>query len=322
VSFKQTVGHEAAIRLFKGQIAQDRVAHTYLLTGPEGIGKAVLALEFAKALQCLKPVNGEACDLCEPCLKIAAGAYPDVMKAGTDSESGQIKIDQVRALEGFMALTPYEGRWKVGILDGADQLTEEATHACLKILEEPPDHSVFMLIASVPYRLPATLVSRCHRVRCAPQGIERVIAHLREKLEVEATVARMAAISSGGRLGLAIQICRTGRLDRKNAFLDLLLQAARRGDLELPAAKLSRQEVAEGLEWVAGWWRDLLVLNLNGEADWVIHQDRLEELKKSAGSFTPERLLGRLERIYGVQEAVQKNASLKNALALLLCDNG
>ena len=322
MSFKQIIGHEAAIRLFQGQMAQNKVAHTYLLTGPEGIGKAALALEFAKTLECDSLTKqGDACDACESCAKISGGTYPDVLKVGTDGESGQVKIDQVRALEGFMTLTPYSGRWKVGILDGVDQMTDEATHACLKILEEPPDRSVFLLLAAVPTRLPPTVISRCHQVRCAPQGIERVCAYLREKLGLEETAARMSAIASGGRLGFALQICRSDRLSRKNGFLDLLLSAARRGELELPAAKLSRDEIADGLEWYAGWWRDLLVLSLQGDADWVIHQDRMEELTKTASSLTPEILLDRLERVYQVQDAVRKNASLKNALAVLLSRN-
>ena len=98
-----------------------------------------------------------------------------------ESESGDIRIDQVRTTEGWMNLTPFSGQWKVAILDPADQLTEESTHACLKILEEPPARSIFILLARAPHRLPATLLSRCHRVRCSPQGIDRTASYLQEK---------------------------------------------------------------------------------------------------------------------------------------------
>ncbi len=309
------------------------MAHAYLLTGPEGIGKSFLAVEFARALLCAEPAGGEPCGACDPCRKISEGACPDVLKIGAESESGQVKIDQVRALEEFMALTPYGGRCKVGILEGADELTEEATHACLKILEEPPDRSIFILLAAVPHRLAATVVSRCHRVRCGLQGVERVAAWLQEKEKLDASAARMLALASSGRIGLAIQLSKSDRLAKKNSLLDQLLGASRRGELEVSLAKLTRDDIASGLEWYAGWWRDLLVLSIGGEKNWLVHQDRLEDLQKNldviarseatkqSRSIVSEILLDRIERIYRIQEAVQKNANTRTAVAALLSRN-
>ena len=144
----------------------------------------------------------------------------------------------------------------------------------------------------------------------------------------------MLAISSGGRLGLALELAQSDRLEKKNAFLDQLLTALRRQELEVPAAKLSREEIVEGLEWYAGWWRDLLVLALGGDSSWLIHQDRLETLRLWQSEATPgasalrqtvkmptlsvDALLHTLQAIYGVQDAVQKNANLRTAFATLL----
>lgn len=322
MSFKEILGHEAPIRLLRGQIARGRVAHAYLFAGSEGIGKAALAQAFARALLCGQPQGSDACGACEPCRKISEGACPDLLAVGSESESGQVKIDQVRALEGFMALTPYGGKWKIGILDGADQLTEQATHACLKILEEPPDRSLFILLAAVPSRLAATVISRCHRVRCSPQGVERVAAWLRGKERMEPAAARMLAIASGGRIGLALQLSQGGRLARKNALLDQLLAASRKGELEISLARMTRQEMAEGLEWYAGWWRDLLVLSVGGEKDWLIHQDCFpelqRELQRGPGPLGSDQLLDRIDHVFEVRDAVQRNANLRTALAALL----
>ena len=297
MSFADLVGHEAVVRLLKGQIERDRLAHTYLFTGPEGIGKRALAMEFAKALGC---------------------EGPDLLVVTPDSESGDILIEQVRAMEGWMSLTPYGGERKAVILDPAEKLTEESTHACLKILEELPPRSLFLLIAAAEHRLPATLLSRCHKIRCSPQGIERTAAALRKE-GLDPAAARMLAVSSGGRLGMALQFHRTDRLAKRNAALDQILAALKRKDLENPfPPKTPREEIAEYVEWYASWCRDLLVLSVGGDPDWVIHQDRLEELKAKQSSGDLAAILSQVDRAYRVQEAVQRNASVKTALSVLL----
>ncbi len=294
--FEELIGHEPAVRLLQGQIERDQLAHTYLFIGPEGIGKRALALEFAKALEC---------------------EGPDLLVVTPEEDSREIKIEQVRQMEAWMSLTPYGGKRKAVILDPADALTEESTHACLKILEEPPARSIFILLASAPHRLPATLLSRCHKIRCAPQGIARVATAL-QKEGVDPTVARMLAICSGGRLGLARQFHQSNRLAKRNAALDQILAAQKRKDLENPFPKATRREVEEYVEWYASWWRDLLILRLQGDPAWVVHQDRLDQLQKTAAAIPVETILARVDRSYEVQEAVQRNANLRTAIALLL----
>lgn len=320
--FADLIGHEPAVRLLKGQIARKQLATTYLFTGPEGIGKGALALEFARALHCESPKEGDSCGACDSCGKISEGKNPDLLLLASEKESGDIGIDQIRTMENWMSLTPFGGVLKVAILDSADNLTDESTHACLKILEEPPARSLFILLASAPYRLPATLLSRCHKVRLSPQGIERTTAALAKREGIDPATAKMLAISSGGRLGLAVQFQEGGRLEELNAGLNALLAALRKNDLETPFPKASRDEIEEYLEWYAGWLRDQLVLSVGGNPDWVLHQDRLEELKKivaqKGGASTAASIISQVDRIYRVQEAVQRNASVRTALSVLL----
>ena len=234
-------------------------------------------------------------------------------------------------MAGRVSLTPFEGPWKVAIVSEADRLTEEATHACLKILEEPPENTIFLLTTQAPDRLPATVVSRCTVVRCAPQGVERVERHLQEKEGLPAEQARRLAMISGGRLGLALRFHRTDKLASKNEQLDQLLSAQKKRALEVPLGKAPREEVLEALQWYAAWWRDLLVLSVGGKAEWVIHQDRLEDLRLTLRQAQGERssrraqderhveeLLGYIDRTYRVREAVERNAGLRIALAALL----
>lgn len=336
MSFERIVGLEPAVRLLKGQLAQGRVAHTYLFTGPEGIGKRTLALELAKALNCeageqegaASSGRGKPCDECGSCRKIAEGIYPDVIAVAPLEGKTEIRIDQVRDLERKVSLTPHSGRWKVGIVDGADRFSEEGMHGCLKLLEEPPPRSVILLITSAAHRLYATVVSRSHVVRCSPQGIEKVASALRERAGLTAEQARRVAVSAGGRMGLALRLQEGKLLSARNAALDQLLSALRRGEVEVPLGKVSRGEVGENLEWYASWWRDLLLLSLGGDPAWVIHQDRLEELKKliiaGGAKRSPgvEELLDRVEQACFVHDAVGRNANIRTALAVLLSRNG
>jgi DNA polymerase-3 subunit delta' len=254
------------------------------------------------------------------------------------SRGGQIGIDQIRSLAHGLALTPYEGRRKVGLIEEADALTEEAAHACLRLLEEPPERSYLILIAAQPHRLPATVVSRCHRVPCAPQGIQRVAAALEERERLDPVLATLLATWSGGRLGCALEFHRRERLLAKNSVVNQLLDAWKEQRLEVPLTAAPRTEILEALEWLVAWCRDLLVLRLQGDTTWLMNQDRMDDLKMESSlrpCSTPpgpseahlpsstveclERLLRRLDRIYGVHEAVQRNASPRIALAALLC---
>lgn len=300
MSFAEILGLETARRLFKNQLSQGLLPHTYLFVGPSGIGKKMLAVELARSLQC--------------------ESFPDLIQSEPVSETKQLGIDSIRMLANSMALTPYQGRWKVGIIEDADRMTEESMHACLKLLEEPPEKSVIILIAQAAHRLPATLVSRCHLVRCAPQGVTRVAAFLQSQEKMDPAMAAMLAVSSGGRLGKALDFYRSGRWKEKNVKLNELLQAHRSGTLEVPLGKASRLEIEEALGWWTAWWRDLLLLKLGGDPAWVIHQDRLSELTQSAPSMSVEPLLQQIERAYWVQGAIEQNASPRIALAALLCN--
>lgn len=297
MSFADLIGNEAVVRLLKGQIEQERLAHSYLFTGPEGIGKRWLSEEFARAAGCEEH---------------------DLLVVTPDPGKREILIEQVRSMEAWMSLTPYGGIAKAVILDPAENLTEESTHACLKILEEPPARSLFLLISTAEHRLPATLLSRCHKIRCSPQGIERTAAAL-QKEGLDPAAARMLAISSGGRLGMALQFHRSGRLAKRNAALDLILEARKRKEMENPfPPKTPREEIEEYVEWYASWCRDLLVLKLQGDPAWVIHQDRLDQLQKTAAVVPEEAILAQVDRAYRVQDAVCKNALVKTALSVLL----
>jgi DNA polymerase-3 subunit delta' len=170
------LGHEAAERTLLDAMHHGRMHHAWLITGPDGIGKATLAFRFARHLLAGACRTGQgaslALDPSHPVFRrIASGGHADltVIERAVNEKTKRLKrdiaIDDVRKINGFMALTPAEGGWRVAIVDGAEDLNQNSANALLKILEEPPSRAVLILTCSTPGRLPATIRSRCRQLR-------------------------------------------------------------------------------------------------------------------------------------------------------------
>ena len=175
------VGHEAFTSALTGAIDSGRAAHGWLLTGPQGIGKAAMACMAAAWLlresvdqPALIGGGGMRIDPADPGSNLACkGHHPDLLVIRPelkDNKSGQIKLEQIRKLVGFMGHRPGRGGWRVAIIDSMDQVNRNGANALLKLLEEPPEKTMLFLVASRPGRLPPTIRSRCRVLRIAPPG--------------------------------------------------------------------------------------------------------------------------------------------------------
>ena len=167
MSWDSILGQAFAKRVLQGHLADGRVAHAYLLAGPDGTGKRLVALEMAKALNCTAS-GPHPCDVCPTCVQIGRGTHPDVHTLSPVAPSETIRIEAVRQLLGRIVLRPFNAAFQVAIIDGAERLTEEAANSLLKALEEPPAHTRFLLTTAKPSVCLPTIVSRCHLVRCQP----------------------------------------------------------------------------------------------------------------------------------------------------------
>ena len=170
MSFKDIEGQDKALRILSGMLRRDRIPSAMMFAGDTGIGKMLTAINFAKAVNCLNPVNFDCCDACSSCRKIAASAHPDI--SFTVPEKDEIKIDAVRRLEEILFLKPLEAEKKIAIIDDADRMNINAANAFLKTLEEPPENSLIILVTSNPDVLPDTIRSRCIVVRFYPLSSE------------------------------------------------------------------------------------------------------------------------------------------------------
>src|ERR1700688_1497389 len=156
-TFADVVGQPHVTRTLGNAVATGRVAHAYIFSGARGVGKTTTARILAKALNCVRGPAAEPCNECDSCREIAAGNSLDVLEIDAASNRG---IDQVRELREMVRYAPAASRYKVVILDEAHQLTDEASNALLKTLEEPPERVVFILATTRAEDLVETIKSR------------------------------------------------------------------------------------------------------------------------------------------------------------------
>ena len=172
------LGHETAEATLLDAMRAGRLHHAWLITGPDGVGKATLAYRFARFLLSGRPAGDSLyLDPAHPTFRrVAAGSHADLLTSSSCSYNTQdasrmrtqIAVEDVRKINAFMALTPAEGGWRVAIVDGAEDLNQNSANALLKILEEPPQRAILLLTCAAPGRLPPTIRSRCRRLRLSP----------------------------------------------------------------------------------------------------------------------------------------------------------
>ena len=226
--FSEVVGQEHITDTLRRQVAEGHTAHAYLFTGTRGTGKTTCARILAKAVNCLSPVDGEPCGRCEACRAVDAGTTLDITELDAASNNG---VYQVRALREEAVYTPAVLKKRVYIIDEVHMLSTPAFNALLKILEEPPEHLMFILATTELHKVPATILSRCQRFsfkRILPRDMERQLLHIAqaEKIDLTADGAEILSRMAGGALRDALSLldqCRVaeGQLTSR-AVLDVL----------------------------------------------------------------------------------------------------
>ena len=220
MSFKDIINQHKAKKILLGQLSSGRVPHAYLFLGQDGIGRKKTALELAKALNCQtnrdQKTIGEPCDHCIPCSKIARLIHPDVQLINYEWQANllgeelekqkSIRIKTIRALQHEVNLKPAEARWKIFIIEPAEEITEDAANCLLKTLEEPPEWTVLILLAKHKENLPATIVSRTQIVAFQPLSEGEIADYLVLNAKATAHQAHEIARLSEGSLSCALDL--------------------------------------------------------------------------------------------------------------------
>ena len=160
LKFSEVVGQEHIEKTLRNQIKNNRMGHAYLFSGGRGSGKTSTAKIFARAVNCLNPIDGEPCNECDICKSAIAGSLVDITEMDAASNNG---VDNIRDIREEVEFIPTSGKFRVYIIDEVHMLSTGAFNALLKTLEEPPEHVIFILATTEPQKIPATILSRCQR---------------------------------------------------------------------------------------------------------------------------------------------------------------
>lgn len=313
------IGHLRLRDVLTKAVEADRVPQTILLAGPAGIGKLATAMALAKAVNCPNVANGCPCGTCSTCERISRGQFSDVVVVDRgDLASISIKIVREKVLAPI-GYRPFEGRKRVFIVDGADDLTWEAQDSLLKTLEEPPPAAILILIATSPDALKATVLSRCRRLRFGTLSDDEVARVLSERCGMEKASARSRAAISGGSVGQALAID-GGTLEEDRETAMALLEASAGTSLgpRLKASaalatvekkRRSREAVSMRLAHLSSLLRDL-GMAATGDTP-LANQDMSENLSRIARAFPPDRLIQAFGIVARAQHSLDRNASAK-----------
>ena len=329
MSWSRVRGHDRLVEGFRRVVARGRLAHGYLFTGPEGVGKRLFATELGRALLCETPPGPlAACDVCPACVQIDAGSHPDFVAASRPPEKGEFPIDLMRSLCANFALKSARGRGKVIVIDDIDDLNDESANCFLKTLEEPPPGALLILIGTSPQRQLPTILSRCQVVRFAPLP-ETLVRGILPGLGVEdpAQVARLARLC-GGSPGLALTLADPSIWAFRQALLDGLTGRPvdpvelNKGWLAFveeagkeSAGRRRRAQVA--LRLVIDFLDDALRVAEGGEPRRTGTEDAAR-VRQTAARLGSETLLMLLERCLEADEQIDRDMGVALVLEALL----
>ncbi len=321
------IGHRRAVRGLAHAAATESPAHAYLITGPAQIGKRTLARELAAALNCTAAPDQRPCHLCPNCKMTDKEAHPDLIMVERTTER-RMGVEQVRDAREQVDWRPYQGRFKTYVFVDADDISEGASNALLKTLEEPPPQIVVILTAAQADAVPATVVSRCRVLPLQPGALDEVVEGLQVLRGASPEEARRLATLSNGRAGWAAAALANPELAaRREAELDraIELSEGKLGARLLKAAQAckgenfleSRALCLRTLEDMQTWWRDLLIVSSGASAP-LAHAARRVELERQVEKRGRARIVRGLREIEITAGAVERNVTPRLALEALL----
>ena len=336
---KRVIGQARAGRVLAEWVEKDRIPHALLFLGTSGTGAVAAALEFVQALHC-RAEGAVACGRCPSCQKVAHLNHPDNtllfpfsrrvkeddMQAALlevwqspyryplPGDNENIAIDRVRQMQRQFAHSAFAGGWRTALVLHAEQMRAEAANAMLKTLEEPPDRSLIILVASPKDALLPTIVSRCQFVKfpaLLPADIRTALA----AQGVDETAADFIARTCGGDFRRAMDMTEgrvADRQDRAFRFLDALLWGQDERTFEA-LAKLDRQEALEILEGVEVWLRDALLLQC-GLPDQIANAAQVDNVGRLAEVFDLDHLTATVKKIESLREMNHRNVNINLGL--------
>ncbi len=334
--FDRLVGNQSVKEILHRLLASKRVPNALLFAGAEGVGKKQFALELARAFVCQNPQELEACDECAACRRAVVFVFPKPDAKGEDYDevffsehpdvgmvipfNRNLRVGAIRQLEREANFLPYEAQARCFIIEDADKMTDAASNALLKTLEEPPATSFIFLISARPDTLLPTIRSRCQMIRFSSASVAEIEQHLIQASEMSATDGALAARFSEGSVGHALTLNVEKLREQRALILKLLQSVTGKSDAqgvlrvseEMNEAK-NKDDFEVYLAVLEKVIHDIWNLRLGGSREKIINIDVISELEKFAENAESKRLAVWLEEIEAVRENLIVNINKKIA---------
>jgi DNA polymerase-3 subunit delta' len=313
------IGQSTLIKGLKAIVDSGRVVHSYIFTGPEGIGKKTISDFFAKMLLCSgqdKPCNG-----CRSCRQFESGNQPDLIRV--KSEKGAIRVDAIRDLRKDIGIKPYQGSRKIYIIEDGETMNQHAQNAFLKTLEEPPEHAVIMILANNLPGLFPTIISRCQQIRVPSLSTNEVAQIIESKTQMPRDEALVYGKLSQGIPGIGLKLAKSDQYRKlREESLSILNKLANSTLVEamgyIDFFLDNRDNIAEILDIMELWMRDVLVVKQGGCRDVIISMDKISQLESLAKNFTIPAIQGIIGNMEDSKKMLKSHANFQLTIENML----
>ena len=332
--FDKIIGNNQVKTIFERLIKTNRIPHSLLFTGKDGIGKKQFALEIAKSFVCKNPKDFQACDECKDCIRSSKFEFPktddrDAHKQVIFSEHSDvgmiipyrnnILVASIRELEKEANFLPYEAKARIFLIDEADKMNDSATNALLKTLEEPAETTYLFLITSRPSALLPTIISRCQTMRFAPIETDKVEEYLLKTNEYPTEDAKLLARLSRGSLASTLNTNLEHYYQQRTKMLDVLRSLGNNRNFTIllkTAEELSdpknKDSYEENLEILQTLIHDIWTIKNNANAE-IVNFDILQNIKQLSENTDNQTLSKWLTEIEDLMENLKSNLNRKIA---------
>ena len=342
--FDSIIDQERPVRILTTLLHSGTIPHALLFTGIDGVGKIEAAVAMATAINCRMAggaevpsdlsagagkqqemprkgiIKADGCGACTVCRKIQSGNHPDVH--WLEPAGAAIKIAQIRELAEQVVLKPYEATCRAIIIAKAHKMNAPAANALLKLLEEPPERTLFILTARQPGDLLPTVASRCQHIRFNPISRKKLEVILSNKYNLPDADARTIAALAGGSVQRATEMVQSNWLDRRNWLINQLMTLSLESVNHLLALAerlaSNRDHLQEGLDIMLTWLRDLLIHPYAPGK--MLNGDLISLVPRSEERWRPEAIIHKMKAIETARRKIEANANPRLACEALLIE--
>ena len=320
-SFKDVVGHKDIIKYIGNAIREDQVSHAYIMNGARGSGKKLLANLFATTLLCEKG-GPDPCNECHSCKQAESGNHPDIIRV-THEKPNSISVDDIREqINNTIMIKPYQGPYKIYIIDHADIMTPQAQNALLKTIEEPPKYAVIMLLTENAETLLPTITSRCVMLKLRYIKDTLIKKYLMETMEIPDYKAEICTAFAQGNMGRAIMLANSEHFNEIRDEAIQLLKYIHEMELSEIVQAVSRitkykLEITDYLDIIMIWYRDILLYKATKDIDKVVFKDQINYIKEQAKKSSYEGIQLILESLEKAKARLKANVNFDLVMELL-----